>query len=231
MSVLLKNTVLHIILVKLILIFSLNAHNNLNDHLVLATKNPVNNYTIEIDTIEDRQENQQVSSSLPTLAVIGMSNEIRNEDWRDERVGLGLKIILSQLFYESGYFTMLEEKPEIRQKLNKMVSGIWTLNQEDYNFENDAKSIKEFGADFVAYGKVYYYGKPRMRVSLGPLHMRKNSVIIKVEITLEDLKSGKTISERGEGQSKTTANSALFKFREDHVDLDKTNIGNATKKA
>jgi curli biogenesis system outer membrane secretion channel CsgG len=171
------------------------------------------------------------TSSKRALAVIAMSNEIENADWRDARVGMGLRVILSQLFFDSGYFSLLEEKPEIRQKLNELAAGIWALNKNDYDFAEEINKTAELGADFVVYGKVYYFGKPKTKGSLGPIHVSRNAVVIKVEVTFQDLKTGRIIKAKGEGESATTAGSAVFEFREDRVEMDKTNIGNATKKA
>ncbi len=170
------------------------------------------------------------SASKPALAVIGMSNEVENEDWRDARVGMGLRAILSQLFFDSGYFLLLEEKPEIRQKLNALATGIWAL-QGEHDFKEALHQAGELGADFVVYGRVTYFGTPKTRVSFGPMHVRRNAVVINVEATLEDLKTGRKIKEKGQGESATTAGSAIFNYREDRVELDKTNVGNATKKA
>lgn len=172
------------------------------------------------------------SSSLkPALAIIGMSNEVENEDWRDARVGMGLRTILSQLFFDSGYFLMLEEKPEIRQNLNELATGIWALQQSDHDFKQEIHRAGELGADFAVYGRVSYFGTPKTRVSFGPMHVRRNAVVINVEVTLEDLKTGRKIKEKGQGESATTAGSAIFNYREDRIELDKTNVGNATQKA
>jgi len=170
-------------------------------------------------------------ASPPSLAVIGISNEVKNEAWRDARVGLGLRIILSQLFFDQGAFSMLEEKPGMRENLNTLGQGIWALNDVGHDFQKDISSLKESEAHFVAYGRVFYFGRPRSKASLGPLHLNRNSVVIKVEVTLEDLQSGKKLAGKGQGISSTTAGSAIFSYREDNVVLDKTNIGNATKEA
>jgi hypothetical protein len=171
------------------------------------------------------------TASLRRLAVIAVANEIKNEDWRDARVGMGLRTILSQLFFDSGYFALLEEKPEIRQKLNELAAGIWSLHKNDYDFREEVKTTGELGADCVVYGKVYYFGKPQTRGSLGPIHVSRHAVVIKVEVVFEDIRTGKSLKAKGEGESATTAGSAIFEFREDRVEMDKTNVGNATKKA
>jgi hypothetical protein len=157
-----------------------------------------------------------------------MSNEVENEDWRDARVGMGLRTILAQMFFDSGYFLMLEEKSEIRQKLNELATGIWALQQSDHDFKQELHRAGELGADFAVYGRVSYFGTPKTRV---PMHVRRNAVVINVEVTLENLKTGKKIKEKGEGKSATIAGSAIFHYREDRVELDKTNVGNATQKA
>jgi phosphoribosylaminoimidazole-succinocarboxamide synthase len=59
----------------------------------------------------------------------------------------------------------------------------------------------------------------------------RHAVVIKVEVVFEDIRTGKSLKAKGEGESATTAGSAIFEFREDRVEMDKTNVGNATKKA
>jgi hypothetical protein len=204
-----------------------NAEDQLSDQNPQIDSTATEKQTTENDSINSNSN----PHNLPVIAVIGMSNEVENEEWKDARVGMGLRIILSQLFFESGHFWMMEEKKEIKEKLNELSTGIWAMNQEDYDFEDDIKEIAQFEPDFVAYGKVYYFGRPRSRASFGPVHMNKNSVKIKVEVALKDMKRGKTIKEKGEGKSSTTAGSAIFQYREDNVELDKTNVGNATKDA
>ena len=170
-------------------------------------------------------------AAQPNLAVIGISNEEKNEDWRDARIGMGLRIILAQLFANTAEFTLVEEKGEMRTRLNNLGSAIWARNEPGYDFHSNVDTLRGFDARFIAYGKVFYFGKPRSKANLGPLHTNKNSVVIKVEIILEDTQTGKQLVGRGRGVSSTTANSAIFSYREDNVELDKTNIGNATKDA
>lgn len=167
----------------------------------------------------------------PVLAVIGMSNEVANEDWRDARVGLGLRIILAQLFFDQGVFEMVEEKPEVRARLQEISQRVWLLNEKGHDFSPEIAALAQEGPRFVTYGKVFYFGRPRSKASLGPVHLNRNSVVIKVEVTLEDLETGRKLTARGKGVSTTTASSAIFSYREDNVDLDKTNVGNATKEA
>ena len=192
--------------------------------LVLAVADGVTPMPISTATISPQ-------AASPALAVIGMSNEVKNEAWRDARVGLGLRIILSQLFFDQGSFTLLEEKAGMRARLNELGQGIWALNEVGHDFQEDIVNLKEFEPRFVVYGRVFYFGRPRSRASLGPVHLNRNSVIIKVEVTLEDLQTGKKLVGNGRGISSTTAGSAVFSYREDNIELDKTNVGNATKKA
>jgi hypothetical protein len=179
-----------------------------------------------------QEENQPITTNAqkPTLAVIGMANQVEDENWRDARVGLGLRNVLAELFFDTGRFSLIEEKPEIRRRLDKFSEGLWQLGKSA-DMDRIVERIGILESDFVAYGKVTYFGKPKTKLSFGPMHMQRNAVVIEVLVTLLNLQSGKTYQEEGKGVSRTVVGSTLFQFREDHVELDKTNVGNAVREA
>jgi len=167
----------------------------------------------------------------PTLIVVGLANDVKHEAWRDMRVGLGLRVILSQLFFDTNRFSLREEKPEMRKHLDTLSTTLWMGGQQEKGLYELLRTRWGKGSDYAAYGRVVFFGRPRSRSSMGPLHANKRSVEIHVEVTLLNLKTGKRIKKKGKGRSATSASSVIFEFRESQLTLDKTHIGNATRSA
>jgi curli biogenesis system outer membrane secretion channel CsgG len=167
----------------------------------------------------------------PTLAVTGFANQVDHKDWRDARVGMGVRAMLSQALSETGLFTLLEEKTEIKAQLEAIAKTVWASGKGDGTLESAASAMKKAGAAFVASGKVFYFGKPRTRASVGPAHFASEEVVIKLEIVLQDVSNGKKLTAIGSGKAKTTAASGLFTFHGENVDADASMVGTATKKA
>ncbi len=169
--------------------------------------------------------------AIDSLVVIGLTNEVKDASWRDARVGMGLRNVLAELFFDTGRFVLLEDQPEIQQRLGALAEAAWALEAKKYDFRSEVDSVRTLASGYVAYGRVFYFGRPRSKVSFGPIHAHSRTVLIRVEVTLEEVKTGERIRERGEGKAKTVAKTAIFSFREQAVELDKTNVGTATRRA
>lgn len=169
--------------------------------------------------------------AIDSLVVIGLTNEVKDASWRDARVGMGLRNVLAELFFDTGRFVLLEDQPEIQQRLGALAEAAWALEAKKYDFRSEVDSVRTLASGYVAYGRVFYFGRPRSKVSFGPIHAHSQTVLIRVEVTLEEVKTGERIRERGEGKAKTVAKTAIFSFREQAVELDKTNVGTATRRA
>lgn len=167
----------------------------------------------------------------PTLAVTGFINQVDHNEWKDARVGMGMRAMLSQVLAETGPFTLLEEKLEIKAQLEEIARTSWSSSKGKDALKEAAETIKKKGARFIASGKVFYFGKPRTRASVGPAHFASDEVVIKIEVTLTDVSKGKKISAVGSGKAKTTAASGLFSYHGENLDADASMVGTATKKA
>lgn len=170
-------------------------------------------------------------SALPLLAVTGFLNQVDHADWQDGRVGMGVRAMLSQALAEAGLFALLEEKPEIKAQLEDIAKAAWSGNKGEEALGKAADQMKTAGARFVASGKVFYFGKPRTRASVGPAHFASDEVVIKIEVVLTDAANGKKNSAIGSGKAKTTAASGLFSYHGENLDADASMVGTATKKA
>jgi hypothetical protein len=167
----------------------------------------------------------------PVCAVVGFVNELKNEQWRDARVGMGVRAMLAQSLHGSGLFRMLDEKDEIAQVLGDISGRAWKEKRGGKEIDKAVKTVAAEGARFVASGRIFYFGKPRAKASVGPMHFSSDEVLIKLEVQLYDVQKKKKLKAIGVGKAKTTASSALFTFHDDRLDADKTMVATATRKA
>lgn len=166
-----------------------------------------------------------------TLIVLGSFNELKDERWKDERIGFGLRSLITQSFFDAGAFAIVEEKPEIREKLRAVSQGMWVSKEKKYDIEKETQDAKKMGAKYIAYGRVYYFGRPQTKVTIGVLQARVSETVIRIEITLRNTENGKSIKKSGAGTAETAANSVFFEVRDDSVLFDETAVGVATRKA
>lgn len=171
------------------------------------------------------------ASNENTLLVLGSFNELKDERWKDEHIGFGLRSLITQSFFDVGTFTIIEEKPEIREKLQDMSQGMWTSSDKKHDIKKETQDAKLMGAKYIAYGRVYYIGRPQTKVTIGVLQARVSDTVIRIEITLQNIENGKTIKKSGAGTAEIVANSIFFEVRDDSVLFDETAVGVATKKA
>ncbi len=169
---------------------------------------------------------------MPTLAVVGLANEVSSDEWEDLRIGMGLRAILSQELFETGHFELLEEKAEIREQLRALSRGLWEEGLRQDGAET--RLLAGVGAlqpDYVAYGKVVYFGRPRSRANIGPVRRNRQTIEIGLELTMLEVASGRRTIAEARGKAQTVATSAFFVYQEDRVELDESAVGTATRKA
>ena len=176
-------------------------------------------------------QNSLGDTSENNLVVIGVVNGLSDERWKDYRIGFGVRILIAQVLFNTGKFNTLEDKSEIREKIRELSRGIWESPKKKYKFSKDRETVESMGVNYIAYGRIFYFGKPQTDVSVGIMHKRVVETVIKIEVTIENIHTGKKISSKGMGKAKTKASSVLFSLREDRVLFDETSIGIATKNA
>ena len=167
--------------------------------------------------------------SKPTCAVLGFVNQVDNSEWQDARVGMGVRALLAQSLSETDLFSLVEEKPAMKARIEEIAKSTW-LNEKSAADKATAE-MKNAGAEFIACGKIFHFGKPRKRASFGPAHFARDEVEIKIEVTLSPLNGKKKITAIGTGMAATTAVTGLFTFHDENLDADKSMVGIATRKA
>jgi hypothetical protein len=165
------------------------------------------------------------------LIVLGLANELKNEAWRDARLAFGLQVLLSQMMYDSGKFVLLDEKDELKEKRRKLTELLWLLERNADEMELTEAEFGKGGATHTLTGRIFYFGKPKTSVSFGGARMNRQGYVVRLELTLKNLSTGKKITAEGEGEAATTATAVLFQFKENSVEFEKTVVGNAVRDA
>jgi hypothetical protein len=161
------------------------------------------------------------------VVVAGCESKINEKKWKDFRISFGVTNCIAEELYNSGAFRLIEEKGAIKEKLSDVRQKLWSgaykeaLPELD-SLKNDSQSI--------AFGRLVYFGTPRSSVSMGPFGGSENAVVIKAEVVLM-APGGGVITGKGEGQSTRMAMTTLFKFNDERVFFEQTEIGQALQKA
>ena len=162
------------------------------------------------------------------LEVIGVSHELSDKKWQDNRIGLGLKALLTQTLYETGKFRLLETDQSIEGKRSEIAAGLWAGL---YKHDDVPQIAQKSPSEFQAFARVIYFGRPRSGASFGVVHSSTQTTVIRIEVTMFRKGTSERWSAIGEGKSSTTASSVLFTFHQNRADFDQSNIGNAVKAA
>jgi hypothetical protein len=165
------------------------------------------------------------SAQTPRMCAViaGCESCINEKKWKDFRIGFGVSNIIAEEFYTTGRFSLREEKGDIKDKLTTLRKRLWSGVYKDVQQSID--SIKT-DSQAVIYGRLVYFGTPRQSVSLGPFGSSENAVIIKTEVVLITPDGIRYVG-KGQGIATRRAMGTLFKFSDDNVFFEQTEIGNA----
>ena len=138
--------------------------------------------------------------------------------------------MLTRLLSNTGLFRMVEEKPEIRDKLGLSTPGTWNLEGNDS--QEELKAIADgLGVDLLAYASVISYGLHQDRFQGGPFARMREVARVEIEVCLYEEEGRKLTCRRGEGSAVKSANSLLVVYEDDGRLSAKCLIGEASKKA
>jgi len=163
-----------------------------------------------------------------TSAIIaGCESKIDEKKWKDFRISFGISDLVADELYKSGNFKLIEEKGAIKEKLLSLRQKLWSGAYKDVTMAMD--SLKN-DSQVVVFSRLVYFGTPRSSVSMGPFGGSENAVVIKTEVVFV-LPGGGRLTGKGEGLSTRMAMTTLFKFKDDGVFFEQTEIGQALQKA
>jgi len=159
--------------------------------------------------------------------VAGCESDINEKKWKDFRIGFGVTDCIAEELYKSGMFKLVEEKGAVKDKVASVRQKLWSGAYKDALVDLDSLRSDSLA---IAYGRLVYFGTPRSSVSMGPFGGDENAVVIKAEVVIA-LPGGEKITGKGEGKSKRSAMTTLFKFSDDRLFFEQTEIGQALHKA
>lgn len=166
----------------------------------------------------------------PRLAVIGVDTQVKCEEWRDFRIGLGIRPMLTDALFATGLFRLVEEKPEIRKKLGLEEETCWLAGLPS-SPEELSRIASSYGADVVAYATVKSYKDPSSSWNLGPWSQRTDLAQLEVKACLYDSRTKQFVCSTGQGSAKFVAGGAFVEYRDDGRLSTKSLVGEASEKA
>lgn len=165
------------------------------------------------------------------LAVIGVNNETSSEEFNNLLIARGIANLVAQSLYDTGRYQPVEEKPEIRGRINDLVRLHLEMSPEITGDTGNIEEIKkELNCQTVAWAVIKDLKKSRKRSSFGPFSTAKTTITITVEIFLQQ--NDKQIQScTGQGQGVTKAQGVIFQVRDDQIAFDETTAGQAVQQA
>ncbi|MFO7760519.1 MAG: hypothetical protein ACQES8_04775 [Thermodesulfobacteriota bacterium] len=165
------------------------------------------------------------------LAVIGVNNETSSGEFNKLLIARGIANLVAQSLYDTGCYQPVEEKPEIRGRINDLVRRHLKRSPEIAGDINKIEEIKkDLNCQAVAWAVIRDLKKARKRSSFGPFSTAKTTITITVEIFLKE--NDKQIrSHTGQGKGVTRAQGVIFQVRDDQIAFDETTAGQAVQQA
>jgi hypothetical protein len=166
-----------------------------------------------------------------TLVVLGLENRLpkkQRQDWRDQRLGLGIRGRLAQMYADSGAFALVEDK-DLAPSVREAVGGWWLAERSAETLADLDRLHRETGAAWIAHGSLDEVGVTRDRVS-GPVGGRRWAYRVEVRLCLHDA-GGDELCDDGEGRSVTRAVGVVFDYRGDELAFDQAGPAEAVDRA
>jgi len=162
------------------------------------------------------------------IEVLGATNDLDYEGWKDQRIGKGLRILLTEELQQTGKFRFTQADSALQARRQEIAAGIWAGLYKGDKWDG---LLAESKADFQAWARVIYFGRPRSGMSVGVMHRQTQSTIVRLELFLHEKATGKQWKWLGEGETETTATSVVFSFDEGQATLDQGAAGIALRRA
>ena len=173
------------------------------------------------------------------LAVIGVSQEeegqLRGSDRKsleNRRIGFGLTTLLAEVLYDTGKFSLLEEKEmHKRELLDNLVQAYWLESGARYSAHQLQSIASQLGVELLAYGSVSHTRRTKRSQSFGPFSHHEQKLQVKVNVCLYEALAGNILCREGQGEAQQEGTGVFYEFQGDRLDFDKNAAGKATKQA
>lgn len=171
-----------------------------------------------------------VRAATETLLVLGLHNDLppskKYRDWRDFRLGLGIRGRLTQLAADTGAFVLLEDRT-LAASLREALGGYWI--EESALARDPEAARRESGAAWVLYGDLDHVGVTRNRLS-GPIGRASWKYRVRLSVCLHG-DAARELCQAGEGESRTAKTAIGFAYRGDDLAWDQAGPSEAVGRA
>jgi curli biogenesis system outer membrane secretion channel CsgG len=169
---------------------------------------------------------------LPVLAVIGVQNEVKDKQWRDDLIGFGLSSQIAQTFYNTRRFRLVEARPEVLEQIEKMVEETWADPKAVATAGDLAQVAAALGVDYLAAGRVRSSSKRASGGGIGGvIGVSRQTTTVSVEINLFHRQTGQTDTAKGSGEVSDNRTTVWVQRDLHNLPFDHTTVGRATREA
>jgi len=157
---------------------------------------------------------------LSSAILLGFVNQVEDPAFKDQRLAIALDAELVDLVWKSQYFTLKELNPELESQRKTAQSIAWATG----NTALEDLSIPSASSFARIWAKLVYVGRPIEEMSIGIVHRRTESTLIRVQVCVHLPQSEQPICAYGDGESETVSTSMLLRItNEDRLDATQSN--------
>ncbi len=162
----------------------------------------------------------QLKLPLPTqplqdAILLGFANQVDDPAFKDQRLAIALDAELADLVWKSHYFSLKELSPELESQRKTAQSIAWATG----NTALENITIPSASSFARIWAKLVFVGCPREDMSIGIVHRRSESTLIRVQVCVQLPQSEQPICAYGDGESETISTSLLLRINnEDRLD-------------
>lgn len=144
-------------------------------------------------------ESESAADTRPALVVLGVASTGNSQEWREGLAGFGVENWVAQALYDSGKYRLIELMPEVLATYQPKLAKTYDLIAKAK--KSDVEPLGELlGADVIAVGKVTATWPERSHAFIGVINQDSRDTVVKVDVCLYDLKTGKSVKATGTGK-------------------------------
>lgn len=166
--------------------------------------------------------------TAPRAVVLGLRSRVDAPEWREARLGMGIRGRLAQFVHDSGAFSLVEEKT-LAASIQEAAAGYWLTEASAESLEQIERLRVSTTADWVIAGTLEYVGVTQDQVS-GFFSARRWSYRVALTVCAHGA-DRLQLCKPGEGKSSTTVYGVGVEYRGNEVAFDEAGPAQAVDKA
>lgn len=149
-----------------------------------------------------------------------------NPGLADARVGFGLSSMLVEALADSGRFDLVESEKAILKRHR----ALWQRTEEGF-YAEDRPPVGLKPSEYQVRAQVSYSRFSRRGIAIGPFTSQKETLRVSVRVCLRAAATGEELCREGQGEAEQQAGGAIYEYRGDRQEFEKTAAGLATRRA